>query len=392
MKTRASPLRLSEARPHYRAPPVSDEKMEPEHYIRALNTQLTYLYAYARKINEIDTAAALSGESRGMQDAGWNTVATAHEVFNELKELGSKKVPLTTAEFRQMLCLYAQLAEAGGVYEGLLNTLQVAQLKAYNLWPFQDLVRVRQEPRAVIGPNANAMFRRLAEIAASIGMTGFAHLLETAFRDDIRNAMAHADYILVPDGLRLQRRNGGQPALLTHAEVIAALQVAVSFFELLQATQRATAESFRPARTVVGRFSANPPMPWKIELTDKGSFSISSDAAGPQVDAAYARQQRINDRLGGRMVTAYVGPGMNVPPVLTTEIAATGFEVLIVGFEDAEQFTALVAEVDEHGLWDPKPNSEDGALLMATPFGFRRISSGAEFQAWLPVVGEIDIA
>jgi hypothetical protein len=350
------------------------------------------LFAYARKINEIDTAAALSGESRGMQDAGWNTVATAHEVFNELKELGSKKVPLTTAEFRQMLCLYAQLAEAGGVYEGLLNTLQVAQLKAYNLWPFQDLVRVRQEPRAVIGPNANAMFRRLAEIAASIGMTGFAHLLETAFRDDIRNAMAHADYILVPDGLRLRRRNGGQPALLTHAEVIAALQVAVSFFELLQATQRATAESFRPARTVVGRFSANPPMPWKIELTDKGSFSISSDAAGPQVDAAYARQQRINDRLGGRMVTAYVGPGMNVPPVLTTEIAATGFEVLIVGFEDAEQFTALVAEVDEHGLWDPKPNSEDGALLMATPFGFRRISSGAEFQAWLPVVGEIDIA
>ena len=40
--------------------------------------------------------------------------------------------------------LYAQLAEAGGVYESLLNTMQVAQLKAYNLWPFQDLVRVRQ--------------------------------------------------------------------------------------------------------------------------------------------------------------------------------------------------------------------------------------------------------
>ena len=54
--------------------------MEPQAYIRALNIQLTYLFAYTRKINEIDTAAGLFGEFRGMQDAGWNTVATAHEV------------------------------------------------------------------------------------------------------------------------------------------------------------------------------------------------------------------------------------------------------------------------------------------------------------------------
>ena len=93
--------------------------MEPQAYIRALNIQLTYLFAYARKINEIDTAAALSGEFRGMQDAGWNTVATAHEVFHELKALQVERgEPLTRAELRQVLCLYAQLAEAG-VYEGL---------------------------------------------------------------------------------------------------------------------------------------------------------------------------------------------------------------------------------------------------------------------------------
>jgi hypothetical protein len=368
--------------------------MEPQAYIRALNIQLTYLFAYACKINEIDTAAALSGEFRGMQDAGWNTVATAYEVFHELKGLGSKGAPLTRAELRQVLCLYAQLAEAGGVYEGLLNTMQVAQLKAYNLWPFHDLVRVRQAPPAVIGPNANAMFRRLAGVATAIGMTGLARLLEIAFRDDIRNAMAHADYILVPDGLRLRRRNGGQPILVSNAEVLAALQIALFFFELPQAFQQATAESFRPARTIVGRFSANPPMPWTIELTNDGRFSISSDAAGPQVDAAYERQKRINDRLGARMVTAYLGPEMDAPRALLTEISATGFEVLIVDFESAEQFAALIAEVEEHGLWDPTPNAENAvdAVLVATPFGFRRISTGAEFQAWLPVVDEVDIA
>ncbi len=193
--------------------------MEPEAFGRALHRQFTYLFAYARKINEIDTAAALMGEFRGAQNAGWSTVQTAYEVFEELKALGNKGAPLTRPELRQVFCLYAQLAEAGGVYESLLNIMQIAQLKAYNLWPFQDLVRVRQQPRAVIGPNASAMFRRLAEIAVAIGMTALARLLEIAFRDDIRNGMAHADYVLGPDGLRLRRRNGGQPVVVSHQQM-----------------------------------------------------------------------------------------------------------------------------------------------------------------------------
>ena len=367
--------------------------MEPQAYCRALHNQLTYLFAYARKINEVDTAAALSSEFRGVQAAGWKTTVTAHEVFGELAALGSKEAPLTQAELRQVLCLYAQLAEAGGVYEGLLNTMRVAQLKGYNVWPFQDLVRVRKAPRAVIGPNANAMFRRLAKVATEIGMTGLARLLEIAFRDDIRNAMAHADYILAPDGLRLRRRNGGDPMLVSYAEVTTALQVALFFFERLQAFQHAMTMSFRPARTIVGRLSENPPMPWTIELTDDGLFSISSDAAAPQVDAAYERQTRINDRLGGRMVTAYLSPSMDASHALLTEISEIGFEVQVVSFESAEQFTALVTEVEEHKLWDPTPNegNADNAMLVATPDGFRYVSSGAEFQAWLPAVEELEI-
>jgi hypothetical protein len=366
--------------------------MEPQAFVRALHRQFTYLFAYARLINEIDTAAALSGEFRGAQDAGWSTVQTAYEVFGELKALGNKGAPLTRPELRQVLCLYAQLSEAGGVYEGLLNTMQVAQLKAYNLWPFQGLVRVRQQPRAVIGPNANAMFRHLAEVATAIGMTGLARLLEIAFRDDIRNGMAHADYILGPDGLRLRRRNGGQPVVVSHQQMQDALQIALFFFELLQSFQQAIAETFRPARTIIGRFSENPPMPWTIELTEDGMFSISSNAAGPQADAAYERQRRINDRLGGRVVAAYIGPGTDVPPVLLAEIVAAGFEVLVVAMETADQYDALVAEVDAHGLWDPAPSPEGTAVLMVTPPGFRRIATGADFRAWLPAVDEIEVA
>ena len=366
--------------------------MEPQAYVRALHTQFTYLFAYARMINEIDTAAALSGEFRGAQDAGWSTVQTAYEVFGELKALGNKGAPLTKPELRQVLCLYAQLAEAGGVYEGLLNTMRVAQLKAYNLWPFHDLVRVRREPRAVVGPNANAMFRHLAEVATAIGMTGLARLLEITFRDDIRNGMAHADYILGTDGLRLRRRNGGQPVVVSLQQIQGGLQIALFFFELLQAFQQATAETFRPARTIIGRFSENPPMPWTIELTENGRFSISSGASGPQIDTAYERQKGINDRLGGRMTVAYVGPGTDVQPALLTEIAQTGFEVLVIVMETADQYEALVAEIEAHGLWDPAPNPDGAAVLMVMPPGFRWIATGADFRTWLPAVDEIEVA
>lgn len=365
--------------------------MEPQAYVRALQAQFTYLFAYVRTINEIDTAAALSGEFRGAQDAGWSTVQTAHEVFGELKALGNKGAPLSKPELRQVLCLYAQLAEAGGVYEGLLNTMRVAQLKAYNLWPFQNLVRVRREPRAVIGPNANAMFRHLAEVATEIGMIGLAHLLEISFRDDIRNGMFHADYVLGQDGLRLRRRNGGPPVNVPFQQIQDSLQTALFFFELLISFQRETMETFRPPRTVIGQFSENPPMSWTIELTEDGQFSISSSSPGPQVDAAYERQSRINKKLGGRMVTAYIGPGTDIQPVLLSEIAAAGFEVLVIAMETPAQYEALVTEVEAHNLWDTVTSPDGVTVLMVTPFGFRWIATGTDFRAWLPAVDEIHV-
>jgi hypothetical protein len=367
--------------------------MEPKIFLQELNTQLTYLFAFAGRINEIDTVAATSAEFRGEQDAGWNTAQTAHEVFGELEALVSKGEPLNRAELRQVLCLYAQLAEAGGVYEGLLNTMLIAQLKPWNLWPFQDLVRVRQQPRAVIGPNANAMFRHLAETATAIGMTGLARVLELAFRDDIRNAIAHADYIIVQDGLRLRRRNGGRPMVVTDDQLVAALQTAIWFFEVFHDFQRRVIGSYRPARTIVGRFSANPPMPWTIEVTDEGALSISGDSPGRQVDAAYERQSRINDRLGGKMVAAYLRPGLELAPSVLNALATAGFEPSVVALADDKQFQGLVTEIEAHGLWETKPEADihAAATLMSTPFGFRWIATGEEFTAWLPAIEEIDI-
>ncbi|MNP54085.1 hypothetical protein D3C76_1486150 [compost metagenome] len=113
---------------------------------------------------------------------------------------------------------------------------------------------------------------------------------------------------------------------VSNDDLVSALQIALFFFEILQRFQQTTMELFRPARSIVGRFSENPPMAWRIELTDDGNFSISSDAPGPQIDTAYERQKRINDHLGGRMVTAYIGPGIDIPPALIADISEAGLK------------------------------------------------------------------
>ena len=55
--------------------------MKPAEYIAELNSQLTYLFEFARSINELDFAGTLFNEFRGMQDAGWTTTITAYQVL-----------------------------------------------------------------------------------------------------------------------------------------------------------------------------------------------------------------------------------------------------------------------------------------------------------------------
>jgi hypothetical protein len=328
--------------------------MKAAEYIAELNSQLSYLFGFGRAINELDFAAALFNEFRGMQDGGWSTTITAHQVFSELQALGTHDSGLPLPEYRQVLCLYAQLSEAGGVYEGLLNLFGVVQLKPWNLWPFQDMVRVRSEPRRVIGPNANAMFRRLAETAATIGMRKLAELLASTFNDDVRNGMFHADYIIGNDGLRLRRRNGGQPYVISHAEMGELLTIGVAFFDLFTQMQRKAVESFRPGKRIIGRLSANPPMAWTVEYAEDGSFGISGNSPGAETDAAYERQQKINSYLGGRVVAAYSDSDAALDD-LGSGLAHLGFDPLSA-VVDANSFQELEQEVEKQDLWIGAPS------------------------------------
>lgn len=280
--------------------------------------------------------------------------------------------------------LYCQLAEAGGVYETLKNIMGVVTLKPYLLWPFKDLVRVKKnEPRRVIGPNANATFRDLATSAKEIGLSRLSNLLEETFRDDIRNGIYHADYVIWDDGLRLRNRNGGNAARIPYVEVNSALTRAIGFFQVLQEHGEVSVKSFNPPKTITGRFSANFPMPWTVSYDPhRGSFGISGSSPGPVITPEY-QQVEINGRLGGKVLAAYSTSETAFQKKVDSHISKAGFEPNSVAM-NAQQLGHLMADIDKLNLWDERhPHVNMGEVLLASPWGFRWLYSLNDFDSVL---------
>lgn len=335
--------------------------------------QLGLLFKFARQMSELDFAGSLSGEFRGMQDAGWSTTITAGQVFEELNERLAAGPVESLADMRIILLLYSQLSEAGGVYESPKNMMGIVENAPYNLWPFQDLVRVRKNPNRVIGPNANATFRDLAKHARQIGMTGLSSVFENVFRDDIRNGMYHSDYILSNDGLRLRRRNGGNVTRIEYAEVFDSVGIGLAFFQALQALRTSAVQSFEPPREIIGRFSANPPMPWTVGYnSETGAFSISGSSPGSVTSPEYMVQEKINEYLGGHVMAVFRAEGCDDLP--NVDFFEHGFEPSEIDLSQ-DQFAELLNDVEARCLWDQREaDTKNEGLLTLSPWGFRYIT------------------
>jgi hypothetical protein len=354
-------------------------------FLKEVNTQVSYLYGFARQVNELDFAISLAGEFRGAQDAGWSTTITASEVYQELIDLVGQRRSLSKTGIRFVLMLYCQLAEAGGFYESMKNIMGVIALEPYVLWPFKDLVRIRKEHGRVIGPNANATFRDLATTAKAIGLSRLSALLEEVFRDDIRNGIAHADYVLWDDGLRLPKRNGGYATKLSFKEVEVAVNRAIGFFNIVNESNRASIASFNPPKTIVGKFSANFPQPWTVSADARtGAFKISGSSGGPVVTPEYQRQTEITSRLGGKVMALYRTEPNTTVDLMEQYVNNAGFDPHVAVLNQ-RTFTDLLADVEKLGLWDTRFSHESGTgVLMASPWGFCWLEDRSHFDAILP--------
>src|SRR3989442_9872339 len=256
--------------------PEHPSAVENERFFEKTERAFRDLFDRARARNEVHFVFSLNPEFRGEQAPGWSTADDAYRAFAEYLAF------LTDGEFtslkaRVALAFYCHLAEASGFYEIPKNMLRVVGGQSYNLWPFQDLVEKHRKTGAIIAPNANKVLRDLAGHAATLGLSELAEVFRDAFDPDIRNAYAHADYIIWNDGLRLRKRNGGFPRKVPWSEFQPRFDRGINLFHLLREMVNEYVASYHPAKRLRARMDDNQPeLLWTIHFDpETRTFGIS---------------------------------------------------------------------------------------------------------------------
>lgn len=244
-------------------------------FFEKAETSIRDLFERAKATNELHFALSLAPEFRGCQDAGWSTAEDAHFAFDEYLAFLNDG-PLTALKARVALAFYCHLSEASGFYEIPKNMLRVAEGETYNLWPFQKLVERHKISGNMVAPNANKILKDLAGHAKSLGLDALAEVFRDAFDADLRNGYAHADYIIWQDGIRLRKRNGGYPKLVSWPDFYAHFDRGVNFFYLLGQIVQEYTRSYDPPKQIRGRLADEPEGTWTIHADPvRRSFSIS---------------------------------------------------------------------------------------------------------------------
>jgi hypothetical protein len=174
-------------------------------------------------------------------------------------------MPQGTAIFvRVVLSFYNHVAEGAGFYEIPKALLLTVAGRGNNFMPFNELVKRHGLTGERIAPNANAIMRDLIGISTDLGLLELAEVFRDAFDADVRNAVAHADYIIRAEGVLLRRRNGGTSRLIRWNEFWPLIDRGLNLFHFIREITSEYVHSYETPRTIRARLADEPEQDWTI--------------------------------------------------------------------------------------------------------------------------------
>jgi SEC-C motif len=223
--------------------------------IRALRE----LYDKARASHELHFVMALMPEFRGTQDAGWSTAHEAVRAYDDFRALIKSLDKRDYVRARVILAFYMHVSEGSGFYEIPKKLLLTVEGKGNNITPFQSLVDRHRKTGESVAPNANRIMKDLIGHATELKLPELADTFRDAFDADVRNAVAHADYIIWSDGLRLRRRNGGHPRVIPWDEFDDVMRRGLNLFNFVRQITEEYVRSYDPPKTIRARMNDDEP-------------------------------------------------------------------------------------------------------------------------------------
>jgi hypothetical protein len=229
-------------------------------------------------------------EFRGAQDGGWSTAEEAVRASGQFQahiDALEKNDPIRV---RIALAYYLHLAEGSGFYEIPKKLMLTVEGKGNNLYPFQSLVKKHQKTGRNIDPNANAIIKNMMGHAFDLGLRELSDVFEEAFDSDLRNAIAHADYIVAQEGIRIRKKNGGYPKVITWQQFDAIYGRGINLFHILRQITEDYVKSYDPPKDIPARLNKNEPeFIWTIYYEpETGAFGVRTGGRGAPPKAANA--------------------------------------------------------------------------------------------------------
>jgi hypothetical protein len=221
---------------------------------------LRELFDKAKAVQELHFAMALMPEIRGAQDPLWNTAEEAVRAFDQFEALIKKMDKKDLVRVRVALTFYMHAAECSGFYEIPKKMMLTIDGRGNNIYPFQGLVKKHRKTGKAIEPNANRIMKDLMGHAFTLGLRELSEVFEDAFDVDVRNAIAHADYIIAPEGLRLRRRNGGQIRVISWDDFDKIFTRGVNLFSFIRQLAAEYVQGYNPPKTIKSRLGSKEPL------------------------------------------------------------------------------------------------------------------------------------
>ena len=212
-----------------------------------------------------------------MQDAGWSAAFESVRAFDEFHTLIESIDPKLPVRVRVVLAMYAHVAEGSGFYEIPKKLLLTIEGKGNNMWPFRSLVEKHRITGEAGSPNSNRIMKDLIGHATELGLTELAEVFRDAFDSDVRNAVAHADYVIWNDGFRIPRKNGGWARVIPWDAFALLVNRGIGLFQIILDMASEFRRSYDPPKTILARLHNEPEMEWTIYHDPRnGAFGITS--------------------------------------------------------------------------------------------------------------------
>lgn len=179
----------------------------------------------------------------GMEDGGWDPYAESRGVLNDINAFFKLELPVEhfkepdKTHWRLGLLLYSHIVEMDAPYEVLTNLLRFQLGKGYSPNPFFALLTDKEQTSyARRGISTGRKIEIIKQLSKDLGFDA-GDIFDEFYDNQLRNAIAHSDYIIADDDFRCRGGLSGMKAFRSPYEeldkrLLAAKAFIAAFFQV----------------------------------------------------------------------------------------------------------------------------------------------------------------